>query len=113
MAEEKQYYLPEIPGATRLIAVSWRILDAFGVIETEGTIKLTTSRWVFSEPYLMAEVIEALGRKVEEFTDPKRRRFSMVWSFLPLDHPLDSSEERWIDWAKNPNPKIEKTDPAE
>lgn len=92
--------LPVIPGANRMLQIQYRILDAGGAREEEGSVKLTTSRWAFSEPYLLAELIMHLGRNVQDFANPGRARITFTWSFLPLDHALDSADEKFLNWAK-------------
>lgn len=92
--------LPDIPGAKRMLQIQFRILDAGGAREEEGSVKLFTSRWAFTEPYLLAELIQHLGRDIKDFVNPGRARITFTWSILPLDHPLDSGDEKFLSWAK-------------
>jgi len=95
-----QVNLPEIPGARRWLQIQYRILDSFGAREEEGSVKLFTSRWAFSEPFLLTELIQHLGRDVKDFIQPSKARITFTWSYLPLDHPLDSADPKFIEWAK-------------
>lgn len=96
--------LPDIPGARRWIMISWRILDAFGAREQEGAIKLYTSRWAFNQPYLLAEILDALGRDRTEFNDPRKARFDFVYSFMQVPHPVSTVEPEWVSWLENQQP---------
>jgi hypothetical protein len=91
--------LPDNPGARRWLQINWRITDAFGAIEKEGSLKLYTSRWAFGEPYLLLEVIMELGRNPKEFLS-NRSRLNITWSTLPVPHPLSTTEEGFKDWFK-------------
>lgn len=93
--------LPDIPGARRTLQIQYRILDAGGAREEEGSVKLITSRWAFSEPFLLAELIQLLGRDIQDFTNPGRARITFTWSYLPIDHALDTADEKFLNWAKN------------
>ncbi len=74
--------LPDIPGARRTLQIQYRILDAGGAREEEGSVKLITSRWAFSEPFLLAELNHHLGRDNQYFINPGRARITITWSNL-------------------------------
>jgi len=96
----KKITLPDIPGARRWVQVNYRILDAFGAREQEGTTKLYTSRWAHQGPFLLTEVILHLGLNLEDFADPKKSRINITWSILPVLHPLSTEEQEFQDWLQ-------------
>lgn len=101
MVDKQQ--LPDNIAARRWIMVNYRILDAFGARVQEGSIKLNTGRWALPQPVLLAEVILHLGRDLKEFSESKRSRINITWSFLPVPHPLSTDEPEWLEWLKRQN----------
>jgi len=97
--------IPVIESQRRRLLIGYHVVDGFGTIQKTASVEILTSSQMFSEPYLLYEVMLATGYlKDPDFKNPEKASL-VITSICPiaLDLVTSTKEDRWAAWRTQKN----------
>lgn len=97
--------IPVIESQRRRLLIGYHIVDGFGTVQKTDSVELVTSSHLFSEPYLLYEVMAATGYlKDPDFKNPEKASLVITSiSPLALDLVTTTKETRWASFRTSKN----------